>query len=236
MIVVGCAQPPRPGQAANTPPPPPSRRTPPPCPNCPPPPQVLTDSLGGVASGPVVVAPPGLVRSCETLFLGETKGRVPLHNSAPVRGWGGVGGSRPAPPPLKWLGQILFFSFGAIFHGISGLATCTLCMLLVRRDATAGCDYSCGLFAFTDVRKRLGNPIVQHSTAPRGSGVNVFLGWPENCFFGTCAGGLGGDPPLQNPLGPPPPPTTPPSLKWSSGQGNRSPCSYAVWLITTRRR
>ena len=41
---------PHPRQAANTPPPPPPSRRPPP---------VLTDSWGGVASGPVVAAPQG---------------------------------------------------------------------------------------------------------------------------------------------------------------------------------
>ena len=68
MVVVGRVHPPPPPELP-TPPPPPSCR-PPPAPTAPPPPpppQVLADSWGGVASGPLVVAPPGLVlRFCTT--------------------------------------------------------------------------------------------------------------------------------------------------------------------------
>ena len=63
MIVVGCAQPPPIRPSCQYPTPPTLPPNPPPHPLAdppPPPPQVLTDSWGGIASGAVVVAPPGL--------------------------------------------------------------------------------------------------------------------------------------------------------------------------------
>ena len=61
VIVVGCAQPPPPPAKLPIHPPHPPADPRPPATTAPHPPlQVLTDSWGGVASGPVVVAPPGV--------------------------------------------------------------------------------------------------------------------------------------------------------------------------------
>ena len=59
-------------------PPPPDPRLDPP-PTAPPPPlQVLTDSWGGVASGPVVVAPPGVADRCWHIICFTNKDSKPF--------------------------------------------------------------------------------------------------------------------------------------------------------------
>ena len=71
MIVVGCAQPPPPSRRPLPPHPLAEPPPPPPAPTAPPP-QVFTDSLGGgVASGPVVVAPPRAHNRRNTLQCGN---------------------------------------------------------------------------------------------------------------------------------------------------------------------